>query len=164
MFGRRTPATRRQGTSEGRTMSPMRSPMDMMRSPMDMLDMFDEMWRRPLAGWEEFEREFVPAIEVSEKDNEIEVRAELPGLGPEDVDIRVDNNNLILSGEKKEETKDEQESYVHRECTYGRFYRSIPLRGEVDPDKIKAKYKNGVLTITAPVEDTTKSKKIEIES
>ncbi len=135
-----------------------------MRAPMDMVDMFEEMWRRPFWGMEEAGREFTPAIEVSEKENELVVRAEVPGLAPEDIDIRVENNTLILSGEKKHEHKDEQENYVHREFSYGRFYRSIPLRGEVDPDKIKAKYKDGVLTITAPLAETAKARKIAIES
>jgi len=135
-----------------------------MKSPLDMIDMFEEMWRRPFWGMEELSREFTPAVEVSEKGNELVVRAEVPGMKPEDIDIRVENNNLVLSGEKKQESRDEKENYVHREFSYGRFYRSIPLRGEIDPDKIKAKYKDGVLTINAPLAETAKARKIAIES
>ncbi len=134
------------------------------RSPMDMFDMFEDMFRSPARGFEEFGSEFVPTVEVSEKENEIIVRAEMPGLNPEDIAIQVENNNLILSGEKKREEKDEKENYVHMECSYGRFYRAIPLRGDVDPEKIKAKFKNGVLTVNVPLAEGAKPRKISIES
>ncbi len=136
-----------------------------MRTPMDMFEMFEDMWRNPFRGLDELEQQFSPAVEVSEKENEIVVRAEVPGMNHEDMDIRVENNHLILSGEKKYEHKDEKENQIHREFSYGRFYRTIPLRGEVDANNVKAKYKDGVLTINVPMDpESTKAKKIAIES
>ncbi|WP_291322116.1 Hsp20/alpha crystallin family protein [Desulfonatronospira sp.] len=147
----------RRSTAPGR-----RAPM---RTPMDMFEMFEDMWRSPFRGLEELDQQFTPAIEVSEKDNEVVVRAEVPGMKPEDMDIRVENNHLILSGEKKQEHKDEKENNVHMEFSYGRFYRTIPLRGEVNPENIKAKYKDGVLTVNVPLDaESTTAKKIAIES
>ncbi len=136
-----------------------------MRTPMDMFEMFEDMWRNPFRGLDELDQQFTPAIEVSEKENEIVVRAEVPGMNPEDMDIRVENNHLILSGEKKHEHKDEKENQIHREFSYGRFYRTIPLRGEVDPGDVKAKYKDGVLTVNVPINpESARAKKIAIES
>ena len=134
------------------------------RDPENMLDIFEDMWTRPFRGFEEFSNKFTPSVEVSEKENEILVRAEIPGLDPKDVDLSVENNNLILRGEKKREKKDEKENYVHMECSYGMFNRIIPLRAEVDKDKVSANYKNGVLTVRLPKTSESRSKKISIES
>ena len=71
--------------------------------PENMLDIFEDMWNRPFRGFEEFSNKFTPSVEVSEKENEIVVRAEIPGLDPKDIDLSVENNNLILRGEKKRE-------------------------------------------------------------
>jgi len=132
--------------------------------PENMLDIFEDMWTRPFRGFEEFSKKFTPSVEVSEKENEILVRAEIPGLDPKDIDLSVENNSLILRGEKKREKKDEKENYVHMECSYGMFNRIIPLRAEVDKDKVSANYKNGVLTVRLPKTSESRSKKISIES
>jgi HSP20 family protein len=87
-----------------------------------------------------------------------------PGLDPQDIDVSVENNNLILGGEKKREKKDEKDNYVHMECLYGMFNRVIPLRSDVDKDKVTANYKNGVLSVSLPKTRESRSKKISIES
>ena len=134
------------------------------RAPENMLDFFEDMWTRPFRGFEEFSKGFTPSVEVSEKEDEILIRAEIPGLDPQDIDVSVENNNLILRGEKKREKKDEKENYVHMECSYGIFNRVIPLRSEVDKDKVSANYKNGVLSIKLPKTRESRSKKISIQS
>ncbi|MFP4083776.1 MAG: Hsp20/alpha crystallin family protein [Desulfonatronovibrio sp.] len=133
-------------------------------APENMLDLFEEMWTRPFRGFGEFPKEFTPSVEISEKEDSVQVRAEVAGLNPEDIDVSVENNNLILRGEKKREQKDEQENYVHMECSYGSFNRVIPLRADIDKDNVSASYKNGVLSITLPKTKESRSKKISIES
>ncbi len=132
--------------------------------PEKMLDLLEEMWTRPSAGFSAFSKSFMPSVEVVEKDDEILVKAEIPGLDPQDIELSVENNNLILRGEKKREKKDEQENYVHMECSYGAFNRVIPLRAEVDREKVSAGYKNGVLSVSLPKARESRSKKIPIES
>lgn len=132
--------------------------------PQSLVDLMEDMFSRPFRGFDEFTGRFSPLVEVSEKDDEMVVRAEVPGLKPEDIELKVENSNLIISGEKKQEKKEEKENYVHTECSYGSFYRVVPLRSEVDQDRIKASHKNGVLTIRLPKSEKSRSRKIAIES
>jgi HSP20 family protein len=96
-----------------------------------------------------------PHIEVSEAGNEVQVTAELPGLEEKDVDVRLSDGVLVISGEKKTESEDKDRLFSER--TYGRFERRIPL-DEVDEDKVNASFKNGVLTVTLPRSAEAKSK------
>lgn len=134
------------------------------KAPENMLDLLEEMWTSPFRVLEDLSKGFVPSVEVSEQNNEIIVRAEIPGMDPQDIEVSVENNNLVLSGEKKREQKSEQENHVHMECSYGAFNRVIPLRADVDKDKVTAGYKNGVLTVILPKLPDSRSKKIPIES
>ncbi len=107
-------------------------------------------------GWE-------PALDVSETDDEIVVKAEVPGVDPKDLDIRVTGNVLTIKGEKREE-KEEKTKEVHRiERSYGAFTRSIDLPEMVEAEKIKAECKSGVLTITLPKKPEAKSHQVKIE-
>jgi len=108
--------------------------------------------------------EFVPRLDVSEDDKAVTVTAELPGMEAKDVKIEVTGNTLSISGEKKEEI-DRKEADFHRvERAYGAFKRCITLPGEIKPDKVDARFKNGVLTITLPKEESVRGRKIEIKS
>jgi HSP20 family protein len=95
-----------------------------------------------------------PNIEVSETGNEVKVTAELPGLEEKDVDIRLSDGVLVISGEKKTETEDKERLFSER--TYGRFERRIPLDG-IDEEKVSASFKNGVLQVTLPRSAEAKS-------
>lgn len=95
-----------------------------------------------------------PTIEVSEGSNEVKVSAELPGLDRKDIDIHLSDGVLTISGEKKSETEDKDRLFS--ECFYGRFERQIPIK-DIDPDGVKASFKNGVLTVTLPRLPTAKS-------
>jgi HSP20 family protein len=100
-----------------------------------------------------------PAVEVSLKDGKYNVHAELPGLEPKDVKIEVENDALVIQGERKFE-KEENEGGVQRtERQYGMFYRSIPLPEGVKLDQAQAKFHNGVLEITIPVEEQQSNKR-----
>lgn len=91
--------------------------------------------------------EFIPRVDVKETDKGFLVTAELPGLTENDISITLDSNNLILSGEKKEENETEDKGYHRSEISYGSFYRSIPLRADVDDNNVEAEYDKGVLKV-----------------
>jgi HSP20 family protein len=93
-----------------------------------------------MAGW--------PSVEVIENDKDVRICAELPGLDDKDVEVLMGDGVLTIRGEKKSEVEDKERAFSER--TYGRFERRIPLAWEVDEDKIKASFKNGVLTVTMP--------------
>jgi len=95
-----------------------------------------------------------PNIEVSETGNEVKVTAELPGLDEKDVDIRLSDGVLVISGEKRTETEDKDRLFSER--AYGRFERRIPL-DDIDEEKVNASFKNGVLSVTLPRSAEAKS-------
>ena len=107
-----------------------------------------------------------PKIDVRETKKDVLVTAELPGLEVKDIDIRLTDNVLTLSGEKKQESKHEEEDYYHMECAYGSFNRSISLPSEVESDNVKAEFKNGILKIsmTKRPEEKRKVKTIEVKT
>jgi HSP20 family protein len=102
-------------------------------------------------------------LEVYETDNEFVVKAELPGVKKEDVDVVVRENYLIIRAEKKEEHKEEKQNVYVSERIYGKVERVIPLPPDADVENIKASFKDGVLEIRIPKKATTKEKKITIE-
>jgi HSP20 family protein len=109
---------------------------------------------------------FLPKVDVSETDKEIKVTAELPGMDEKDIEIRLDHENLVITGEKKAESEDKGKNYHRIERSYGSFERVIPLDTEIDPEKIEAVFQKGVLNVTLPKPASTASKtrKIEIKA
>jgi len=89
-----------------------------------------------------------PQVEVADRDKDVRVTAELPGMEEEDVELRVEDNVLILRGEKRTEVEDAERQYSER--SYGRFERHIGLPAEVDEERASATFRNGVLTVTLP--------------
>jgi HSP20 family protein len=103
-----------------------------------------------------------PAVDIYETENEVVLKAELPGVEQKGIDIQVENNTLTLHGERKLERDTKQENYHRIERAYGSFYRSFTLPGTVDQEKIRADYKDGVLTILLPKREETKPKQIKV--
>ncbi len=137
-----------------------RSELEKVTSIFDMMEnLFRSSFDLPFFRSSEY-----PAINISENEKEVKVEAELPGLEPKDIEISFQNGNLILKGEKKFKDEENKDNYHRIEISYGSFYRSIPIDTEVDIDKIKAKFKNGILEITLPKKESSQVKKIEIES
>ena len=97
------------------------------------------------------ERMWAPAVEVREQGNNIIVSADLPGIEPKDVKIEVDNNTLVIQGERKHEERREDEGFRRTERFYGTFFRAIPLPEAAKLDEAKAEFRNGVLEITVPM-------------
>lgn len=89
-----------------------------------------------------------PRVELSENDKEIRVMAELPGMEEKDIEISLDDHQLVIRGEKKSETSDDERGYSER--SYGRFERRIGLPSQIDEDKVEAAFRNGVLTVRIP--------------
>jgi HSP20 family protein len=107
---------------------------------------------------------FVPAIDVAEDDESLTLTAEVPGMKSEDLDVTVDNGVLTLRGEKREEQTKEGGGYHRVERRYGQFERRIRLPNYVDPEKIDASYKDGVLRLVMPKMEAAKTKSIQIKA
>jgi len=101
---------------------------------------------------------WAPTIDVIEKDDSIVLRAELPGMEEEDVEITVENRNLTIQGEKKFEHEETEGNYRRLESRYGSFYRSFSLPTTVDQDRIDARFSKGVLEIELPKAEQAKPK------
>ena len=99
-----------------------------------------------------------PSIDVSETDTEMTVDAELPGVEENDIDVTLTDNLLTIRGEKKQEKEEKKKDYHLTERSYGSFSRSMTLPFDADPAKIKASFKDGVLTITLPKPPEVKAK------
>lgn len=94
---------------------------------------------------------WVPAIDILERDGNLVVRAELPGVDDADVRVSVTDDGLVIEGERKEEHEENREGFYRTERSYGHFYRLIPLPDDVDSDQVRADFNNGVLEITVPI-------------
>jgi len=105
---------------------------------------------------------WAPAVDIYEHDGNIVLTAELPGVDPKDVDVRVENNVLTLRGERKWNNDVQRESYHRVERAYGSFTRSFTLPNVVDTEKIKADFKEGMLKLVLPKREEAKPKQISI--
>jgi HSP20 family protein len=136
----------------------------------DMNRLFGEFWPEfelpAVSGGNGRLGPVVPRIDVSETEKTIQVTAELPGLEEKDIEVTFVDGTLTISGEHKEETekKDEEKKYYVKERTYGSFQRVLSIGENVDQDKIKAAFKNGVLTVELPKaeEPAAKVKRVPI--
>jgi HSP20 family protein len=107
---------------------------------------------------------WAPAVDILERGDDLIIRAELPGLEKDDIEIRVDNGNLTLSGERKREEESSNGKVFRVERCYGTFSRSFALPTTVDSAKISANYKDGVLEVVLPKAEEAKPKKVEIRA
>lgn len=142
------PFTRRNGNGLAR----LHNEMD------DLFDGFFSGMDRPFGGksW--------PTLDIAEQDDALVVRAEVPGCKAEDIDISVYGNMLTISGEKKETKEDKDKGYYHSESAYGSFRREVTLPTDVDPAKVEATYKDGVLSIHLPKAAKSKAVKVQVKS
>ncbi|HAY21301.1 MAG TPA: molecular chaperone [Desulfobacterales bacterium] len=108
--------------------------------------------------------EWVPKVEISDTADEVTVKVEIPGMEPNDISLSLIEDVLTIKGEKKAAKEKKGETFYLTERSYGSFTRSLRLPAEVEADKIKAVYKQGVLTITCPKKEVVKPKQIEIKT
>ena len=110
-----------------------------------------------------FESDYMPAVDVKEDDKGIYVKADIPGIDEKNLDVNIENNILMIKGEKSEERREEKDKRViMMERTQGSFLRSIRLPDGIRADSIKAQFKNGVLSIDIPKEKVEEPKKVKI--
>lgn len=105
----------------------------------------------------------IPAVDLQENDDELCAVIEVPGLSEKDLSVELDGRRLLVRGEKKSAREEKKGACYYSECSYGSFYRAIPLPCEVAADKVKASYKQGVVRITLPKTEDAKAKKIPIK-
>ena len=111
-----------------------------------------------------FRGAWTPAVDIFETENhDLVVRAELPGIGREDIEVSVENSTLVLKGEKKFDAEVKEESYRRIERSYGAFHRSFSLPNTVDTSKVSADFKNGVLTVKLPFREEARPRTISVE-
>jgi HSP20 family protein len=121
----------------------------------NLQDDLGRLFESPVRAW-------APTLDVHEDKDNFVIRAELPGLKREDIDVSLQDGALVISGERKFE-KTEEGTEVHRqERYYGKFQRALTLSEPVAADKVKADYKDGVLTVTLPKTEEAKPKKIDV--
>src|ERR1700687_4651134 len=121
---------------------------------------FGDMVER--AGDESNLTPWAPPVDIFETEHELVVKADLPEVNPQDLDIRVENNILTIRGERKFENKVNDENYLRVERAYGSFARSFTLANTVNAEAIRADYQNGVLTLTIPKKEEAKPKQIKV--
>ena len=127
-------------------------------------DMLGNLARQPRGQQGTEVTEWAPAIDVVTEDGDLVIRAELPGVKQEDVDITLHNNVLTISGERKAEQEEERGGYYVRERRYGSFSRSLTVPEGVGESKIHARYENGVLEVTVEgAAEVQEPKRIQIE-
>lgn len=141
-------------------------PFEELREMQRSLDrLFDELTgRRPVRRREAREPVvWEPAVEVYETDQEVVVRAELPGVDPKNVNVTVQDNTVTIEAEAKEEQEERGRNHLRRELRYGQFCRSLALPAEVKADQAKATYRNGVLELRVPKSERAKPKQVKVE-
>jgi HSP20 family protein len=118
---------------------------------------FGKDWEAPMStmAWN-------PSVDILEKENEIVFEAELPGMNAKDIEVKLDNNVLMLKGERNFEKESKEENYHRVERAYGSFSRSFSLPSAVDGDKVTAEYKDGILKIVLPKREEVKPKPIKV--
>lgn len=118
-------------------------------------DFFSDAMTRSASDW--------PRVDIEEKEKEYVFNVDLPGIKKEDVDIELDGDVLVISGEKKEDDKVDERNYHLKESFCGSFRRSFKMPDSIDAENSKASFENGILTLTVPKSDASKTKKIEIQ-
>jgi HSP20 family protein len=136
-------------------------PFSEMRTTMDRL--FDEGFSRPwrlIPNSNEYEATF--PVEVSETDEALEVKASLPGVKPEEVEITIANDVLTIKAAHQERTEEKKRDFYRREIRYGAFHRALSLPVSVNSDKAEAQFENGILQLTLPKAEAVRPKQIKV--
>jgi len=132
---------------------------------------FEDAFRRPFSlltpsRWPRLRvtemEEVIPSVDIFEEGDNVVVKAELPGMKKEDIDVSIADNTISISGAKKKEEKVERKNYYREERSYGSFTRSLRLPVEVHTDKVKANFKEGILEIRIPKTEEAKKKEKKV--
>jgi HSP20 family protein len=155
---------------ETKAVTPWRPFTDVSRWERDMDRMMEDFFgRRARSWWPEswFRRGEMdvsaPALDVFEDKDDVVVKAELPGIDKEHIEVNLTDNLLTIKGEKKKEEEVKEENYYRCERSYGSFMRSVELPKAVHTDKVKASFKNGILEVRVPKTEEAKAKEINVK-
>ncbi|MBM4313477.1 MAG: Hsp20/alpha crystallin family protein [Deltaproteobacteria bacterium] len=141
------------------------------RTPMGLFDMdkfFNESFLRPFApfGFSRLKaatEEIVPTVDIFESNGDVVLKAELPGIKKEDIDITISDGSITISGEKKQESEIKKKDYYKWESSYGSFCRSFALPAEIQPGKAKSTYNDGILEVRIPKTEAAKSSEVKVK-
>jgi HSP20 family protein len=155
---------------ETKALAPRGSFMDFTRWERDMDRMMEDFLERRMRPWWP-ERWFraegmeltTPAIDLYEEKNDIVVKAELPGIDKNNIEINLADHMLTIKGEKKKEEEDKEENYYRSERSYGSFVRTLELPKDIHTDKVKASFKNGILEVRLPKTEEAKAKEVKVK-
>jgi HSP20 family protein len=125
-------------------------------------DQFNRLWRSALEATGRRQESWVPAVDVFDLKDSVLLKAELPGMKPDDIQIEIEDNVLTIRGERKFEEKVEDERYCRVERRYGSFQRSLALPQGVKADEVQASYDDGVLEVRVPKAEEEKPKRITV--
>jgi HSP20 family protein len=131
----------------------------------DLRDEIDRLFEAPLAEWTRTSQllsGWTPALDIAEDKDNLYVRAELPGMKKEEIELSLHDGCLSLSGERKSDNEFKDAEVYRAERFFGRFQRTVTLPTAVQMDKVKAQYKDGVLTVTLPKAEEAKPKQIDV--
>ena len=151
-----------------RETAPWRPFSELSRMEREMERMFGDFFGRPLLGfkWPERLREIgvrEPAIEVYEEKDDVVVKAEIPGIKKEELDVNVTDDLLTIKGEKKKEEEVKEKGYYYSERSYGSFERSVQIPRAVHADKARASFKDGILEVRLPKTEEAKRKEVKLK-
>ena len=155
---------------ETKAVAPWRPFMDLTRWERDMDRMMDEYFGRRTRPWwpqrwfggEDMEVT-APAVDMFEEKDDIVVKAEIPGMTKDNIEVNLTDHTLTIKGEKKKEEEVKKENYFRSERSYGSFVRTLPLPTDVHGDKVEATFKNGILEIRLPKTEAAKAKEVKIK-
>ena len=136
---------------------------DAMTSQREFDRLFKEAFTPFFGEGELSTRTWAPPVDIYETADSIVLKAELPGVDPKDVEVKVEDNSLFLKGERRFEKEVKNENYHRVERSYGSFARSFSLPNSIEAEKVKAEYKDGLLTLTLPKREEAKPKTIKID-
>jgi HSP20 family protein len=130
--------------------------------PLANLRLFEDAFTRMLSE-PQTNRPWAPAVDIYETENELVLKADLPDVDLKDIDVRVENQTLTISGERKFEKSDTTKGYHRIERSYGTFVRSFSVPNTFDTETIAADFKNGVLSVTLPKKEAAKPRQVKVE-
>jgi HSP20 family protein len=129
----------------------------------EMNRVFDNLGYRSLSRKNDSLTGFVPPAEMEETENSVQIRLEVPGMNPDDIDIQVSAESVSIRGERNSESKTEDKGIMRTEFRYGSFQRVIPLSTRIDHNAVEAEYKNGVLELTLPKVEAAKHQAVKVK-
>ncbi len=128
----------------------------------EMNRLFDRLVPTDVGNGEKMGLSFIPAAEITETPEAVQLKLEIPGMEAKDLNVEVTADSLTINGERKSEIKTEEEGFTRTEFRYGKFHRVIPLPVRVDNNNVTAEYKDGILNLTLPKAEEEKNKVVKV--